>query len=89
LFLKVLVSLFFVFRINISGVKKMDRLLTAEDIADLLNTKTDRVWALARENHLPCVRLGKRQMRFDRQAVEQFIASGGSKDGATQKREGK
>jgi excisionase family DNA binding protein len=67
----------------------MEKLLTAEDIADLLNTKLERVWALARENDLPCVRLGKRQMRFDRQAVELFIASGGSKDGATQKTEGK
>jgi excisionase family DNA binding protein len=62
----------------------MDKLLTAEDIADLLNTKLERVWAMARENDLPCVRLGKRQMRFDRQAVEKFIASGGSKADATQ-----
>ncbi len=67
----------------------MERLLTANDIADLLNTKLERVWALAREKDLPCVRLGKRQMRFDRQAVEQFIASGGSKDGAALKTEGK
>ncbi len=67
----------------------MEKLLTAADIANLLNTKTARVWAMARENDLPCVRLGKRQMRFDRQAVEQFIQSGGSKDGATQKTEGK
>jgi excisionase family DNA binding protein len=67
----------------------MDKLLTADDVAELLNTKNQRVWAMARENDLPCVRLGKRQMRFDRQAVEQFIASGGSKDSATQKTEGK
>jgi excisionase family DNA binding protein len=67
----------------------MEKLLTAEDIAELLNTKLQRVWTLARENDLPCIRLGKRQMRFDRQAVEQFIQSGGSKDGATQKTEGK
>jgi excisionase family DNA binding protein len=67
----------------------MEQLLTAEDIAVLLNTKLQRVWTLARENDLPCIRLGKRQMRFDRQAVEQFIRSGGSKDGADQKTEGK
>jgi excisionase family DNA binding protein len=67
----------------------MEKLLTAEDIAELLNTKLQRVWTLARENDLPCIRLGKRQMRFDRQAVEQFIQSGGSKDGATQKMEEK
>jgi excisionase family DNA binding protein len=67
----------------------MEQLLTAEDIAVLLNTKLQRVWTLARENDLPCIRLGKRQMRFDRQAVEQFIQSGGSKDGVTQKTEGK
>jgi excisionase family DNA binding protein len=67
----------------------MEKLMTAEDIADLLNTKLERVWALAREKDLPCVRLGKRQMRFDRQAVERFIASGGSTGSATQKREAK
>jgi excisionase family DNA binding protein len=67
----------------------MEKLLTAEDIADLLNTKLERVWALAREKDLPCVRLGKRQMRFDRQAVEEFIASGGSAGGSAQKTEGK
>jgi excisionase family DNA binding protein len=67
----------------------MEQLLTAEDIADLLNTKLERVWALAREKDLPCVRLGKRQMRFDRQAVERFIASGGSKDAAAHRTEGK
>jgi excisionase family DNA binding protein len=66
----------------------MEKLLTAEDIADVLNTKLERVWELAREKHLPCVRLGKRQMRFDRRAVEQFIASGGSKDAATHRTEG-
>ncbi len=67
----------------------MEKLLTPQDIANLLNTKIERVWTLAREKDLPCVRLGKRQMRFNRQAVEKFIASGGSKDGATQKTEGK
>jgi excisionase family DNA binding protein len=66
----------------------METLMTAEDTAVLLNTRLERVWALAREKDLPCVRLGKRQMRFSRQAVEEFIASGGS-DGATKKTEGK
>ncbi len=67
----------------------METLMTAEDTAVLLNTRLERVWRLAREKDLPCVRLGKRQMRFSRLAVEEFIASGGSKDGATQKTEGK
>ncbi len=67
----------------------MEKLLTAEDICDILNTKIERVWALAREKDLPCVRLGKRQMRFDRQAVERFIASGGSKDATAHRTEGK
>jgi excisionase family DNA binding protein len=67
----------------------MEKLLTADDVAELLNTKNQRVWAMVRANDLPCVRLGSRQLRFDRLAVEQFIQSGGSKDGATQKTEGK
>ncbi len=67
----------------------MEKLMTAEDISELLNVKLDRVWALARGKDLPCVRLGKRQMRFDRQSVEQFIAAGGSKDAGTHRTEGK
>jgi excisionase family DNA binding protein len=58
----------------------MEKLLTAEDTAELLNTRIERVWALARDKDLPCVKLGKRQVRFARQAVEQFITAGGSTD---------
>jgi excisionase family DNA binding protein len=65
----------------------MEKLYTAEDIANVLNIKIERVWTLARENDLPCVRLGKRQVRFNRQDVEQFIASGGSANGAAKQTE--
>ena len=48
----------------------MDRLLTAEEIAERLGMKTQWVWAQARAGLIPHVRLG-RYVRFD---GEQLLA---------------
>ena len=56
----------------------MDKLLKVDDVAELFNVSVDRVYTLARENIIPCVRLG-RSLRFSTAALEKFIAEGGRK----------
>ena len=63
----------------------MDRLLTAEEIADRLGMKTEWVWAQARAGRIPHVRLG-RYRRFRESAVEEWLQEleiGGSGRAAT------
>jgi excisionase family DNA binding protein len=50
----------------------MDRLLTAEELAERLGMKTDWVWAQARAGRIPHVRLG-RYRRFRESAVEAWL----------------
>jgi len=52
------------------------KLITVEQAADILNVSVDRVYAIARENILPVVRIG-RQIRVDPEQLDEFIASGG------------
>ena len=57
----------------------MNRLMSAAETAGILygdEKKTDRVYRLAREGIIPCVRLG-RQLRFSPKKVEEFIENGG------------
>ena len=50
----------------------MDRLLTAEEIAERLGMRTDWVWAQARAGQIPHIRLG-RYRRFRESAVEAWL----------------
>jgi excisionase family DNA binding protein len=50
----------------------MDRLLTADEIAERLGMKTEWVWAQARAGRIPHVRLG-RYRRFRESAVEEWL----------------
>jgi len=50
----------------------MDRLLTAEEIADRLGVTPQWVWAQARAGQMPHVRLG-RYRRFRESAVEAWV----------------
>jgi excisionase family DNA binding protein len=50
----------------------MDRLLTADELAERLGMKTDWVWAQARAGRIPHVRLG-RYRRFRESAVEEWL----------------
>jgi excisionase family DNA binding protein len=52
----------------------MDRLLTAEEIAERLGVKTQWVWAQARAGRIPHVRLGRYQ-RFRESAIEEWVSS--------------
>jgi excisionase family DNA binding protein len=58
----------------------MERLLTADELAERLGMKTDWVWAQAPAGRIPHVRLG-RYRRFRESAVEEWlreIETGGS-----------
>jgi excisionase family DNA binding protein len=50
----------------------MDRLLTADEVAERLGMKTEWVWAQARAGQIPHVRLG-RYRRFRESAVEAWL----------------
>ncbi len=50
----------------------MDKLLTADEVAELLKVKTEWVWAQARAGRIPHVRLG-RYRRFRESAIEAWL----------------
>jgi excisionase family DNA binding protein len=51
-------------------------LWTASQVALRLNVPVHRVYALARSNRLPCLRIG-RTLRFDPEAILTWVTSGG------------
>jgi excisionase family DNA binding protein len=51
---------------------KVERLLTADELAERLGMKTEWVWAQARAGRIPHVRLG-RYRRFRESAVEAWL----------------
>lgn len=54
----------------------MSRFLTADEVAEELRVRRDRVYQLAREGILPVVRLG-RTIRVDREVFEEWTRRGG------------
>lgn len=54
------------------------QLLKAEDVAELLSLPRLRVYELARQGKLPCVRIGDRQIRFAKAALCEWIECGGN-----------
>jgi len=53
------------------------RLLTAQEVADILKTNTQVVYRLARSRDLPAVSLGQRMLRFTEASVHEFVKRGG------------
>ena len=53
------------------------RLLTAKQVAGILQITQARVYEMSRENLLPTVRLG-RQVRYDEDSLREWIKAGGS-----------
>ena len=56
---------------------QLPRLISARDVADQTGLPLARVYQLAREDRMPCIRLG-RAMRFDGDAVRAWLADGGT-----------
>lgn len=54
----------------------MRRLWTVAEVAERLELTEDAVYRLARQKILPCVRIG-RMIRFDEQALDEWIRNGG------------
>lgn len=52
-------------------------LITATEAAKLLAVKPPRLYQLVRENVVPYVRLGERQIRFNEDALKEWIKHGG------------
>lgn len=57
---------------------ELPKLLTAEPLAKAVNVSTSRIYQLARDGVIPCVRIG-RQVRFDPARVAGWIEQGGSR----------
>ena len=55
----------------------LPRLLTARQVAEDTGLPLARVYELAREGAMPCVRLG-RAMRFDAEELRSWLANGGT-----------
>lgn len=55
-----------------------EKLLTANDVSEVLQIDLQRVYDLTRRKLLPVVVLGERQYRYSKQAIERFIESGGN-----------
>ena len=52
-------------------------LLRAEQVAQRLGVKKQRIYALVRQGAIPFVRLGEKQIRFSAPVLERWIARGG------------
>lgn len=53
------------------------RLLTAQEVSDVLQVPLARVYELVRLNLLPVVKLGERQIRFNEEKLREWIERGG------------
>jgi excisionase family DNA binding protein len=54
------------------------KLLRANDVAQILNVKVNRVWELTRENKIPFIQLGERQYRYSETALMNWLENGGT-----------
>lgn len=57
-------------------------LITTDDLARLLQVTPDTILRWTRRGRIPCVRVGKRTLRFDADAVLVALATGGHGGGA-------
>ena len=56
-------------------------ILVAAEVAKLLRVDKQRVYELVRRSSIPVIRVGERQYRFSKQAIEQWLENGGSEKG--------
>ncbi len=64
-----------------------EKLMTANEVKDIFGIELQRVWELTRRKLLPTVKLGDRQYRYSRQAIERFIEGGGNQESEVIKNE--
>jgi excisionase family DNA binding protein len=62
--------------LNQGGMFVQPMLMTAKDVADLTGLPEQTIYRLARNRQIPHKRLGKRQVRFPREAVIAWAKAG-------------
>lgn len=56
----------------------MVKLLTADEVAEILRVSTYRVYDLVRRQLIPAIKLGERQIRFEEIKLREWIERGGN-----------
>lgn len=64
----------------------MEKLLTAQELADILNLSVETVWRYTRQKKIPTIELGEKQYRYEKKAVLAALARG-ERDGTVVKEE--
>ena len=54
------------------------RLIKAKEAAELLNVRLSRLYELTRQNAIPVVRVGEKQLRYDTDALAHWANRGGT-----------
>ena len=60
-----------------------NEILIADEAAELLRVSKQRIYELVRTNKIPTIRLGERQFRFSKTALENWLAKGGNNNSKT------
>jgi excisionase family DNA binding protein len=60
-----------------------NEILVADEAAALLRVSRQRIYELARTKKIPTIRLGVRQFRFSKSALENWLANGGNTEDET------
>lgn len=57
------------------------KLLTVNDVAEILDLKPARIYELSRDGKLPfLVKIGDRQYRYSAQGLQRYLDNGGNQD---------
>lgn len=56
------------------------KLLTAKEVAKILNVSEARIFELSRQNLIPVIRLGARQYRYSEVSLMSWIENGGTQN---------
>lgn len=56
----------------------MDKVMIADEVAELLRVDRQRVYELVRTHQIPYIKIGTRQYRFLSSAIECWLSNGGS-----------
>ncbi|MCB8815017.1 Uma2 family endonuclease [Desulfosporosinus shakirovi] len=54
----------------------MEKLYTAQELADMLNLSVETIWRYTRQKKIPTIELGNKQYRYEKEAVLAALAGG-------------
>ncbi len=61
------------------------KLLTVNEVSEILDLKPARIYELTREKKIPFVQIGERQYRYSQTAIETWIERGGNQQNESEK----